>query len=42
MGLMLLAAGPGTEVKIEATGKAAEEAVSALIALIESRFNEDS
>jgi phosphocarrier protein len=41
MGLMLLAAGPGTEVKIEATGQDAEEAISALIVLIESRFDED-
>ncbi|MDA1324703.1 MAG: HPr family phosphocarrier protein [Proteobacteria bacterium] len=42
MGLMLLAAGPGTEVEIEATGAAAEEAVAALVAMIESRFHEDS
>ena len=41
MGLMLLAAGPGTTVEIEATGAAAEEAVAALVALIESRFDED-
>lgn len=41
MGLMLLAAGPGTEVEITATGAAAEEAVTALVALIESRFDEE-
>ena len=41
MGLMLLAAGPGTNVKIEATGAAAEEAVAALVAMIETRFYED-
>lgn len=42
MGLMLLAAGPGTEVKIDASGPAAEEAVAALTAMIETRFDEDS
>ncbi len=41
MGLMLLAAGPGTNVKIEATGAAAEEAGAALVAMIETRFYED-
>ena len=41
MGLMLLATGPGTNVKIEATGAAAEEAVAALVAMIETRFYED-
>ena len=41
MGLMLLAAGPGTDVKIDAIGAAAEEAVAALAAMIESRFDED-
>ena len=41
MGLMLLAAGPGTNVKIEATGAAAEEAVAALVTMIETRFYED-
>jgi len=41
MGLMLLAAGPGTDVEIGATGTAAEEAVAALAALIEMRFDEE-
>jgi phosphocarrier protein len=41
MGLMLLAAGPGTNVEIDATGAAAEEAVAALAAMIETRFDED-
>ena len=41
MGLMLLAAGPGTEVEIEATGSKAKEAVAAVVALIKSRFDED-
>jgi phosphocarrier protein len=40
MGLMLLAAGPGTSVEIDATGAAAEEAVAALVVLIETRFDE--
>lgn len=41
MGLMLLAAGPGTDVEIEATGAAAEEAVTALVAMVEARFDEE-
>lgn len=41
MGLMLLAAGPGTDVEIDATGAAAEEAVAALVAMIETRFDEE-
>ena len=41
MGLMLLAAGPGTEVEIEATGAAAEEAVAGVVTMIETRFDED-
>lgn len=41
MGLMLLAAGPGTDVKIEATGAAAEEAVTALVELVLARFEEE-
>ena len=42
MGLMLLAAGPGTKIEIEATGETADEAVTALVAMIETRFDEDS
>jgi len=42
MGLMLLAAGPGTDVEIGATGAAAAEAVAALAAMIETRFDEDA
>ena len=41
MGLMLLAAGPGTDVEIGATGTAAEKAVAALADLIETRFDEE-
>jgi phosphocarrier protein len=40
MGLMMLAASPGTKITIEATGKQAAEVTEALVALIESRFGE--
>jgi phosphocarrier protein HPr len=41
MGLMFLAAAPGTEITVEATGKDAEAVIAALDALIASRFGED-
>ncbi len=41
MGLMMLAASPGTSITVEATGKEAAEVIDALIALIDSRFGED-
>lgn len=41
MELMLLAAGPGTDVEISATGETAEDAVAALADMIESRFDEN-
>ena len=41
MGLMMLAAGPGTTITVEATGKQATEAVEALAALVSGRFTED-
>jgi phosphocarrier protein HPr len=41
MGLMMLAAGPGTEIEITAGGPAAEAAVEALVALIAAKFGED-
>ena len=41
MGLMMLAAGPGSQVEIEATGPQAAEAVDALCALIAARFDEE-
>jgi phosphocarrier protein HPr len=41
MGLMMLAAGPGTVLTIEATGKDAEAVIEALSALIASGFNEE-
>jgi phosphocarrier protein len=41
MGLMMLAAGPGTSITVEATGNQAEEVVEALAALVSGRFTED-
>jgi phosphocarrier protein HPr len=40
MGLMMLAAGPGTTITIEATGPEAQQAVEALSALVTGRFTE--
>jgi phosphocarrier protein len=40
MGLMMLAAAPGTSITVEATGAQAAAVVDALAALIESRFGE--
>jgi phosphocarrier protein HPr len=39
--LLMLAAGPGTHITIEATGPQAAEAVEALAALVTGRFTED-
>lgn len=41
MGLMMLAAGPGCCVDIEAEGPDAEAAVAALAELVAARFDED-
>ena len=41
MGLMMLAASPGTSIIVEATGKDAARVIEALTALINSRFGED-
>ena len=41
MGLMMLAAGPGTTVTVAATGPEAQAAVDALAALIADKFNEE-
>ena len=41
MGLMMLAASPGTEIEIAATGADAEDAVAALEQLVALRFGED-
>jgi phosphocarrier protein HPr len=40
MGLMMLAAGPGTTITIEATGPEAEQVIEALAALVCGRFTE--
>jgi phosphocarrier protein len=41
MGLMMLAAGPGCEIELRATGAQAREVVAALSELVERRFDED-
>jgi len=41
MGLMMLAAGPGTAIELRATGPDAERAVDALAGLISGGFDED-
>jgi phosphocarrier protein len=40
MGLMMLAAGPGTSITVEATGPQATEVVEALARLVAERFTE--
>jgi phosphocarrier protein len=40
MGLMMLAASPGTQIEIRAAGLAAAEALAALAALVERGFDE--
>lgn len=41
MGLMMLAAGPGSEIELHATGRQREAALDALENLIERKFDED-
>lgn len=41
LGLMMLAAGCGSEIHVEARGPDAEQAFGALQALVEGRFDED-
>jgi phosphocarrier protein HPr len=41
MGLMMLAAAPGTSITVEATGNEAADVMEALAALIASRFGEE-
>jgi phosphocarrier protein HPr len=41
MGLMMLAAGPGTQIHIIAEGPEGPEAVEALVALVEQGFGEE-
>jgi phosphocarrier protein len=40
MGVMMLAAGKGSRIAIETAGADAEEALAALVTLIENRFDE--
>jgi phosphocarrier protein HPr len=40
MGLLMLAASPGTSITVEATGKEAAEVIEALSALVDERFGE--
>jgi phosphocarrier protein len=41
MGLMMLAAGPGTTITVTATGREAADVVAALAALVSGRFTEE-
>jgi phosphocarrier protein HPr len=41
MGLMMLAAGPGTTITVAATGTEATQVIEALAALVSGRFMED-
>ncbi len=41
MGLMMLAAGPGTTITVAAAGPDAEAALAAITELVESKFNEE-
>jgi phosphocarrier protein HPr len=41
MGLMMLAAAPGDTVELSAEGAQADEALAALVALVEGKFGED-
>jgi phosphocarrier protein HPr len=41
MGLMMLGAGPGSQITIEADGWDAKEALEAVAGLVEAGFNED-
>ena len=41
MGLMMLAAGPGTEIRMTATGPEASQALDALVTLVADGFGEE-
>jgi phosphocarrier protein HPr len=41
MGLMMLAAAPGDDIDISATGLGADQALAALVQLVEDKFGED-
>jgi len=42
MGLMMLAAAPGTTIRVSAIGPDAEAAITAITELVESKFNEEA
>ena len=42
MGLMMLAAGPGSTILVQATGRQARQAIEALAELVNNGFDEDS
>jgi phosphocarrier protein HPr len=42
MGLMMLAAGPGTTIKVSAIGPDAEAVIAAISELVDSKFNEEN
>jgi phosphocarrier protein len=42
MGLMMLGAGPGSTILVQATGRQAREALDAITVLVNSGFDEDS
>ncbi len=42
MGLMMLAAGPGSTVLVQSKGPQAREALEAIVSLVESGFDEDT
>jgi phosphocarrier protein len=41
MGLMMLAAAPGTTIRVSALGPDADDAIKAITELVESKFNEE-
>ncbi len=41
LGLMMLAAAPGTEIILEARGRQANEVLAALLKLVDDKFDED-
>ena len=41
MGLMMLAAAPGTTIRVSALGPDADAAITAITELVESKFNEE-
>ena len=42
MGLMMLGAGPGSTILVQATGKQAREALEAIVELVNNGFDEDN